>query len=160
MRLARPGAARQLETLTVPLIDAFRPGLDHGKSGRRRPHRVIADLGVAGGMAKHLAAEMLRAHLRAKANAEKLLVVAQRHADPVDLAADEIVVVIGAHRTAENHGCGMFRHGFRQGLAKARPRTSSGYPNRCKASPMRPGVECSWCRTIRIGKCMDGVIGG
>jgi hypothetical protein len=45
-------AARLSEAFAVPLIDAFRPGLDHGEAGRRRPHRVISNLGMAGRMAK------------------------------------------------------------------------------------------------------------
>jgi hypothetical protein len=49
------------------------------------------------------------------------LVLPQRHADPIDLAADEIIAVIGAHRTAENNRGGMLRHSRRQRLAEARP---------------------------------------
>ena len=37
------------------------------------------------------------------------------------------------------------------GSPKRGRRTSSGWPSCCKAWPTRPGVECSWCRTIRIG---------
>ena len=114
------GAGRQIEPFAVPLIDAFGPGLDDGEAGRRRPDRIIADLGVALGMAKHFAAELPREHLGAEADAEKRLVLLKRHADPIDLAPDVIVLVIGAHRAAENDGAGMFRHGRRQGIVEAR----------------------------------------
>src|SRR5262249_8151095 len=135
----------------VPLIDAFRPGLDYGKPGRGRPHRVIADLGVAGEMTKHLAAEMLRAHLRAEANAEKRRVVAQRHADPVGLAADEFITVIGAHRTAENHGGGMVRHGFRQDIPKARPPYGARIPQQLQSKP-----DAAWGRMFLVQDDQDG----
>ena len=66
------------------------------------------------------AAEMARHHLRAEADAEIRLLVAQRHADPVDLAADEILVVVGALRAAENRGAGMLVHRLRQRIAETR----------------------------------------
>ncbi len=115
------GARRQVETLAVPLIDAFRPGFDDGKPGRGRPDRVIADLGAAVRMAKDFAAELPRAHLRAETDAEKRLGLLERHADPIDLAAYEIVIVVGAHRAAEDNGGRMLRHGRRQRIAEPRP---------------------------------------
>ena len=115
------GAARQIETFAVPLIDLLRPGIDHGKAGRGRPDRVIADLGVAVGMRKDLAAERPRAHLRAEADAEERLVLLERHGDPVDFPADEIVRVIGAHRAAENDRAGMLGKRRRQRIAEPRP---------------------------------------
>ena len=66
------------------------------------------------------AAEMQRHHLRAEADAEERLLVAQRHADPVDLAVDEVVGVVGALRPAEDRGAGMIVHGLGQRIAKAR----------------------------------------
>src|ERR1700722_4255055 len=97
------GARRQIKTFAVPLIDAFRPRPDHGKAGSGWPDRVIADLGMTARVAKHLAAKLARAHLRAEADAEKRLVLAQRHADPIDFPANEIILVVGAHRTAEDN---------------------------------------------------------
>ena len=105
----------------MPLIDAFRPGLDDRGSGGGRPHRVIADLGMAARVAKHFAAKKFGADLRAETDAEERLVVAQRHADPFDFAADVIVAVIGAHRAAENDRGRMLGHGHRQRIAEARP---------------------------------------
>ena len=67
------------------------------------------------------AAEMARHHLRAEADAEIRLLVAQRHADPVGLTLDEVVVVVGALRPAEDHRAGMFVHRLGQRIVEARP---------------------------------------
>src|SRR5471032_2762724 len=87
----------------------------------RRTDRIIADFGVALRMRIDAAAEMLRHHLRAETYSQIRLVVAQRHADPVDLAANEILAVVGALRAAENHGAGMLVHGLRQRIVETRP---------------------------------------
>ena len=71
-------------------------------------------------MRKDAAAELARAHLRAEADAEERLFGLERHCDPVDLAADEIVLVVGAHRAAENHHAGVVAHGRRQRIVIAR----------------------------------------
>jgi GTP cyclohydrolase II len=57
----------------------------------------------------------------AEADAEKRLVLLQRHANPVDLAFDEIDVVIGALRPAKNDRAGMVLQRRRQLAAKRRP---------------------------------------
>ena len=114
-------AEGQIEALAVPLIDAFRPGLDNRESGRCRAHRVVADLGMAARVAKHFAAKKFGAHLRAETDAEERLVVFYRHADPFDFAADVIVAVVDAHGAAENDRGGMLGHGRRQWIAEARP---------------------------------------
>ena len=82
---------------------------------------IIADLGVTVRMREDAGAEMARHHLRAEADAEIGLLVAQRHADPVDLALHELLVVVGALRAAENHRAGVAVHRFRQRIAEARP---------------------------------------
>src|SRR5471030_2990290 len=87
----------------------------------RRTDRIITDLGVALRMRIDAPAEMLRHHLRAETYSQIRLVVAQRHADPFDLAADEGIGVVGALRAAENHGAGMIVHGLRQRVVKTRP---------------------------------------
>jgi len=69
---------------------------------------------------KHSAAERTCAHLRAEADAEERLVVVERHGDPVDLTANEFVVVVGAHRAAENRRSRMTAHRIRQRIAEAR----------------------------------------
>ncbi len=66
------------------------------------------------------AAKMPRQHLAAETDAEIRLVFLQRHADPVDLALDEIDIVIGALRAAENHRAGMLGHRVGQRIAQRR----------------------------------------
>src|SRR5262249_28666524 len=67
------------------------------------------------------AAEMARQELRAEADAEERLLLAQRHLEPVDLAPDELLLVVGAHRPAEDDGARMVRERLRQRVAEARP---------------------------------------
>ena len=62
---------------------------------------------MAVGMTIDPAAEMVRQHLRAEADAEKRLFLLERHREPIDLAADEIVGIVRAHGAAENDGAGM-----------------------------------------------------
>src|SRR6266700_5500153 len=58
-------------------------------------------------MWRHTGAELLGEHLGTEANAEEWPLLAQRDLDPVDLAANVIVRVVGAHGPDENHGTGM-----------------------------------------------------
>src|SRR6478752_4425365 len=81
-------AERQVETLAMPLVNLLRPGIAHGAADIGRPDRVVADLGVAVGMTIDAAAEMVREHLRAETDAEEWLLLLERHAQPIDLAAD------------------------------------------------------------------------
>jgi MFS family permease len=111
---------RQVKALAVPLIDVVGPFAAHGAAGRRRPDRVIADLGVPVGMLVDPRPEVLRQHLRAEADAEVRLVLLQRDADPFDLALDHRVVIVGALRAAEDHRPGVLVERLRQGVAKAR----------------------------------------
>jgi hypothetical protein len=60
---------------------------------------------------------MLGTHLCAQADAEKGLVLPQRHGEPVDLPADEIVGIIGAHRAAEDDRAGVIGKRRRQRIA-------------------------------------------
>ena len=71
-------------------------------------------------MGKHARPERAREHLRAEADAEERLIFLQRLGGPIDLAADEAIFVIGAHRPAEKDGGGVVAHGLRQRVAKAR----------------------------------------
>ena len=105
----------------MPLIDVIGPLLAELEPGRGRADRIIADLGVAFRMRIDPLAEMARHHLRAEADAEIRLLVAQRHADPVGLTLDEILIVVGALRPAEDHRAGMFVHRLGQRIAEARP---------------------------------------
>ena len=104
----------------MPLIDLLRPGIADVTPDLGRPDRIIADLGVTVGVLVDAAAEMVSQHLRAQADAEKRLLLLERDLEPVDLAADEIVGVVGAHRTAEIDGAGMSCHGLGQRVAEAR----------------------------------------
>ena len=72
-------------------------------------------------MGRDALAEMPRKHLRAEADAEKRLSLAQWDADEVGLGLDEIVRIVGALRPAEDHRAGVIRHGLGQGIAVARP---------------------------------------
>jgi hypothetical protein len=111
------GTARQIEALAMPLIDMIRPDLADLAALERRPDRVIADLDMALAVEIHPSAKMPRQHLAAEADPEIRLVFLQRHADPVDLAFDEIEIVIGALRSAEDHRAGMLLERFRQRIA-------------------------------------------
>ena len=64
---------------------------------------------------------MLRQHLSPEAKPEKRLLLAQGHADPVDLLLDEVLGIVGAHRAAENHGARMLGRRFGKGIAEAGP---------------------------------------
>src|SRR5579885_137391 len=110
----------QFEALAVPLIDVVGPFRGDGAAGGGRTDGVVADFGVALRVRVDAGAEMARHHLRAEADAEERFVVAQRHADPVDLALDEVFLVIGALRAAEDGGGGMLVHGLRQRIAETR----------------------------------------
>src|SRR5437868_3212351 len=64
--------------------------------------------------------EMTRHHLCAEADAEERALLAQGHADPVDLALDVVVTVVCAHRPAEDHDAGVTVHRLGQRVAKTR----------------------------------------
>src|SRR5262249_35782178 len=97
-------AERQVEALAMPLIDLLRPGITHRAPNIGRPNRIIAHFGMTIGMSVDTAAEMMRQHLCAETDAEKRLRLLERHAQPIDLATNELVGVIRAHRAAENDG--------------------------------------------------------
>ena len=141
---------RQVEALAMPLIDVVGPVLADRAAFGGRPDRVIADLGVAVGVLVDPGAEPLRQHLRAEADAEKRLLLLQRHADPVDLAPDDLVVVVGALRPAENDGAAV---GFAASWA-ARRRTAAGARRAgcrgCEAGS-RPGPAWKALRAGRSG---------
>ena len=115
------GAGGQLEAFAMPVIDMRRPVGEKRTPRLGRSDRVIADLGQALRVERDFGAEMLGEHLRAEADAEERPLLPQRHFDPVDLARDIIVAVIGAHRAAEDHRAGMGIQRFRQRIAEARP---------------------------------------
>ena len=110
----------------MPLIDVVGPVLAQRAAGRRRTDRIIADLGMALRMRIDLAAELARQHLRAEEDAEKRLVLLERDLEPVDLAAEEFVPVVGALRPAEDHGAGVVLQHVGQRIVEARPADVEG----------------------------------
>src|SRR4029077_4337794 len=60
-------------------------------------------------------------HLRAETDSQEWTLLGQRDGDPVDLAANELITVVRAHRSAENHGARMALQSFGKRIAKARP---------------------------------------
>ena len=90
-------------------------------------------------MRRDLRAQLFGEHLRAQADAEKRPLLAQGNLDPVDLAADIIVGIVGAHRAAENDRAGMLIQRFRQGIAEPRTPDVEGMAERAQriADPAR-----------------------
>src|SRR5262249_13800750 len=58
-------------------------------------------------------------HLAAETDAEKGLLLLERHRDPFDLAPYELLRIVGARRAAENDRTGVIRHRVGQRIAKA-----------------------------------------
>ena len=90
-----------------------------------------------------LGAELARQHLRAEADAEKRLLLLERHLQPVGLALDEIVVslaLIGPPKIAAP-ACSASVSG--SGSPSAGRRMSSWSPRAADAEPIRPGVDIS-----------------
>ena len=108
----------------------------------RRQHRVIADFDLAFGMRINAVAEMASEQLRAEADAKKRLLLFQRHVDPVDLAPEPIVLVIGAHRTAEDNGTGIIAQRFGRASPKRGRLNIELEPLRLQppAEPARRGI--------------------
>ena len=104
----------------MPVIDAIRPRTAQRIAGGGRADRIVADLRAPLRMRRNGRAKMLRQHLRAKADAEKRALLGKRHRDPVDLARDVIVRIVGAHRAAEDHRARMIGERRRQLVTKAR----------------------------------------
>ena len=113
-------AVGAIEALAMPLIDTGGEGaITKGMPLLGRADRIITDLDAALRMGADRVAEMAGQQLCAEADAHKGLVFAKRRADPVDFALEPVVLVIDAHRTAENDDAGMFAHGLGQGIAEA-----------------------------------------
>src|SRR5689334_6924279 len=103
----------------MPLINLLRPRIADRAPDLGRPDRVVADLGMAVGMRIDPATKMARQHLGAEADAEKRLVLLERHRDPVGLTTHEFVRIVGAGRAAEDDRARMLRQRFRQWIAEA-----------------------------------------
>src|SRR5579859_1584123 len=114
------GPARQLKAFAMPVIDLAGPIRAQREPRRGWTDRVVTDLGPALRMRGDLGAKLSGEHLRAEADAEERPPFPQRYFDPIDLAANIVVAVIGTHRAAQNYGAGMLIQGFGQRVAKAR----------------------------------------
>src|SRR6185437_17115593 len=101
------GAIGQIEAFAMPVVDMAWPARAARQSRCGRAYRVVADLGQALRMRRDPGAKLSGEHLRAQANAQKGALLAQRNLDPVDLAADIVVRVVGTHRTAKDDGAGV-----------------------------------------------------
>ena len=104
----------------MEVIDHLGP-LHDRLSGIGRAQWIPADLDMSVLAAAHLAAEMVDQHLRAQADAEKRLVLGQRDGEPVGLAPDELILIVGAHGAAEDDGAGVAFQRFWQRVAERRP---------------------------------------
>ena len=132
--------ARLRPAIRVPREDRNLRGAsgrpDPASSGRRcspaarRADRVVADLRRGLRVRRDPRAELPGEHLRAEANAQKRPLLPERHRDPVDLAADVIVRIVGAHRAAEDDRAGMIVQRFRQRIAEPRTPDIEGMPER------------------------------
>src|SRR6266850_3322083 len=105
----------------MPLIDLLGPGIAERAPELGRADRVIADLGLALRMRVDPAAELARQHLGAKTNAKEGFALRQRHRDPLGLAPHEFILVVGAHRAAEDDRARMLRQRIGQRIAEAWP---------------------------------------
>ena len=114
------GAAWQLKSLAVPVIDLRRPIRAECQPRRGRADRVIADFHAPLLMRRDASAQLPGEHLGAEANAEKRPPLAQRHRNPIDFPAHIIIAIIGAHRPAENHRAGVTVECLRQWIAEPR----------------------------------------
>src|SRR5882724_4306087 len=104
----------------MPVIDVIRPIRTDRAAGGGGADRIIPNLRAALRMRRHPRAKLPRQHLRTEAYPQEWALLPERHGDPVDLAANEVIRVIGAHRAAENDGAGVAFQRFRQGIAKTR----------------------------------------
>src|SRR5262249_44814367 len=111
---------RHIEPFLVPLVDAARPFRADPQAGRGRADRIVANLEPTLGMCVDAGPKMARHHLRAETDAEERPLLAQWNTNPVDLALDVVVGVVGAHRTAENHDARVSVHRLWQRIAKSR----------------------------------------
>jgi exodeoxyribonuclease V beta subunit len=108
-----------LDDLVVQIVDDLyleRFGSQHDETAL--PHTDA--LALARAVVGDPCAELSGKHLGAKADAEVGLVLLQRDCDPVDLPANPVVRIVGAHRATKHHQAGMIVDGGRQRVAKRR----------------------------------------
>ncbi len=81
-------------------------------------------------MRRHPGTELPGEHLRAQANPQERPLLPERHLDPVDLAADVFIRIVGAHRAAEDDRAGMTFQRFRKRVAEPGTPDIEGMPER------------------------------
>ncbi len=81
-------------------------------------------------MRRDAGAELHGEHLGAQANPQKRPLLPERNGNPVDLPANVLVRIVGAHRAAENDRAGMVVQRFRKRIAKPRTPDIQGMPER------------------------------
>src|SRR5262249_1639189 len=99
----------------------LRPGIAVRKPALRRTDRIITHFGMAIRMRIDAATKVSRQHLGAEANAKEGLALVQRHRDPINLAAHELIFIIRAHRAAEDDRTRMLGHARGQLITVTRP---------------------------------------
>ena len=114
------GAHGKFKSLVVPMVDMIRPVRTDLEPCRGGADRIISDLRAALRMRRNAGAELHGEHLGAQANSQKRPLLPERDRDPLDLLANEIIRIVGAHRAAENDGAGMAIQRLRKGIAKTR----------------------------------------
>src|SRR5690242_9040659 len=104
----------------MPLIDMVRPIGANLAPRLCRPDRIVAYFGMTLRVREDIRAKVTRHHLRTEANPQVGLLVAKRHADPVDFPTYKLFVVVGALRSAKDRRAGVAVHCLRQRIAEAR----------------------------------------
>src|SRR5436190_4780501 len=94
----------------MPMVHMAGPCTER-RARRCGRYRIVANLDKLVGMRLNRAPQMLGEHLRAKADAKQRYTLPERNRDPVDLALDEVIGIIGAHRASENDGTSMVGEG-------------------------------------------------
>src|SRR5262245_6089072 len=143
-------ADRKVEAFAMPLIDMIGPVRTNLASGLCWPDRIIANLGVAVRVWKNTGAQLARQHLCAKTDTEIWFFVAKRDLDPVDLAAHELFIVVGALGSAKNDSAGVIVHRVRQRVAEARP------PDVKRMTELRQSLpDAAWRRMLLVKNKKD-----
>ena len=143
------GALREIEAVRMPLIDRA-PERNRAQpvANERRLDRVIANLATLVVLTENPRAERSGQHLRPKAEAKQRFALGERSFEPLDLPSCPVERIICARRAAEHDYAVMVGQPIRQRLAATRPPNVKPDVQGFRAMPTRPGVECSWCRTI------------
>jgi hypothetical protein len=109
----------QIKTFPVPLVHVVRESaIAEAMPMFRRMDGVIADFHTSLRVRTDPVAKMASEHLGAKTNAKKGRVFFKREPDPVYFLAQPGIIVVDAHRTAEDNHAGIASERFRQWIAE------------------------------------------